>query len=332
MADTRPRHRSKCPVCTKLMRGGEDHPNKCRTCHGYTIDIKCDTCSKWTDIVWAGIVERSQARLSRKRRAIDKPAMATATLRKEPSHKDNRARFEPCSISSGSFLGFLPVPSPSPEIIQNRESMLEEILYLLREQRSVPNVVNNTTNRPSASGGTAPTCTLDGMARIIDNVNILPIGLPTRVTEQSYGSLSQQTYAEGPSPGEKPEKNLCTKSPDGSPEPEPNPEIELVRPGSPNDRELPKPDDNPRRHTVQLVSPGPRRNARPASVRGQSHESFNQSEPAEGRFRSRSPVRTFYEPPICVPARAPTSVTRTSWSSRYPRTIAEQTECHYGEM
>ena len=149
-----------CPVCTKLMRGGDDHPNKCHTCHGCTIDNKCDTCSKWTDIVWAGIVERSQARLSRKRRAIDKPAMAM--LRKEPSHKDKRARLvlEPCSISSGSFLGFSPVPNLPPEIIQNRESMLEEI-YLLHEQKSVPNVVNNTTNRPSASGCTAPTCMLE---------------------------------------------------------------------------------------------------------------------------------------------------------------------------
>ena len=139
--------------------------------------------------------------------------------------------------------------------------MLEEILYLLREPRSVPNVpnvVNNTTNRPSCSGGTAPTCTLDGMARINDNViNFPPIGLPTRVTEHTHGSLSQKTYAEGPAPGEKPE----TESPDGSPELEPSPEIELVRSGSPNDRKLPEPDE-PRRHTVRLMSPGTRRNVR----------------------------------------------------------------------
>ena len=252
---------------TKLMHGGDDHPNKCRTCHGCTIDNKCDTSSKWTDIVWAGIVERSQARLSRKRCAIDKPTTATATLKKEPSHKDKQARLEPCSISSVSFLGFSPVPSPPPEIIQNRESMVEEILYLLCEQtqRSVPNVVNNTTNRLSASGGTAPTCTLDGMARINDIVNIPPIGLPTMVTEHSNGSLSQQTYAEGPAPGKKLETYLGAESPNGSPEP--NPEIEFVRPKSPNDRELPEPDDNPRRHTVRLVSPGPRRNLRPASGR-----------------------------------------------------------------
>ena len=59
------------------------------------------------------------------------------------------------------------------------------------------------------------------------------------------------------------------------------------------------------------MSPGARRNAGPASVRSRSHEPFNQSEPAEGRIRS--PLCTFYEPPICVPTRFPTGVTRTSW-------------------
>jgi len=135
------------------------------------------------------------------------------------------------------------------------------------------------------------------------------IGLPTRVTEHTHGSLSQKIYGEGPAPGKKPE----TESPDGSPELEPIPEIELVRSWSPNDRELPEPDE-PRRHTVRLVSPGTRRNVRSVSVRSRIHEPFNQSQTASGRFRSRSPVRTFYEPPICVPTGVPTGVTRTGWS------------------
>ena len=206
------------------MHRGDKHPNKCRCCHGCTIDNKCDTYSKWTDIVWAGIVERSQARLSRKCHAIDKPATKlkpTATLRKENSHKDKRARLELCSISSGSFLGFSPMPSP--EIIQNRESMFEEIFYLLREQRSVPNVINNTTNQPCASGGPVSTWMFDGTARTNDNVPA--VGLPTRVSEHLSSSLDQWTYAEGPAPGEKPETYLGAKPPDDSPEP--NPAIDL---------------------------------------------------------------------------------------------------------
>ena len=199
MADhSRPRHRSKCPVCTRLMRGGDNHPNKCRSCHECIIDNKCDICSNWTDIVWAGIVERSQARLNRKRSAVsemqayDKSSTKLKTaLREEHSHRDKRARLETCSISSGSFRGFSPVPSP--EMIQNRESMLEEILYLLCEQRSVPNVVNCTTNRPRAPGGPVSTWMCDGTAR----TNIPPVGLPTRVSEHLSGSLGQWTHAGG---------------------------------------------------------------------------------------------------------------------------------------
>ena len=63
-------HRSKCPVCIRLMRGGDNHPNKCRSCHGCTVDNKCNTCSQWTDVVWASIVEHSQAQLHRKRHAV----------------------------------------------------------------------------------------------------------------------------------------------------------------------------------------------------------------------------------------------------------------------
>ena len=130
---------------------------------------KCDTCSQWTDLVWAGIVERSQARLNRKCRTVsetqayDKPSTKRKrALRDEHSHNDKRAHLQTCSISSGSFLGFSPVPSP--EIAQNSESMLEEILNLLHEQR-VPNVVNSTTNRPCAPGGPVSTWTVDGTVR-----------------------------------------------------------------------------------------------------------------------------------------------------------------------
>ena len=51
---SQPRPRRKCPVGTRLMRGSDNRPNKCRSCHGCTIDNKCDTCSNWTGIVWAG--------------------------------------------------------------------------------------------------------------------------------------------------------------------------------------------------------------------------------------------------------------------------------------
>ena len=164
MADhSQPRHWSHCPASTRLMHGGDSHPNKCRSCHGCTVDNKCDTCSQWTYVVWAGIVEWSQARLNRKgcavseAQAYDKPSTKLKpALRDELSHKDKRARLETCSISSGSFLGFSPVPSP--EIAQNSESMLEEILNLLREQRSVPNVINSTTNRLCAPVGPVTTC------------------------------------------------------------------------------------------------------------------------------------------------------------------------------
>jgi len=158
--------------------------------------------------------------------------------------------------------------------------MLEEILYLLREQRSVPNVVNNTTNRPCASGGPVSTWTFDGTARTNDHIP--PVGLPTRVSKHLSGSLGQWTYAGGPAPGKKPEIYLGAKPSDGSPEP--NPEIDVVWPGSPNDREFPEPDKNPRCHTVRLVSPGNWRKAWPASGRSRTHEPFDQSEPVTGRF------------------------------------------------
>ena len=113
----RPRRRSKCPVYTRLMRSSNNHPNKCRSCHGCTIDNKCNTFSQWTDVIWAGIVECSQNRLKRKRRAVsetqayDKPSTTLKpALRDEHIHE--RARLQTCSISSGSFLGFSPVPSP----------------------------------------------------------------------------------------------------------------------------------------------------------------------------------------------------------------------------
>ena len=131
------------------------------------------------------------------------------------------------------------------------------------------------------------------------------------------------------------------ETPDGSPEPKPK--VDLVRPMSTNDRKLPEPDD-PRRHTVRLVSPETRRNVRPnsgwrrnvrpssgwrrnvrpnsgrgrnvrpASVWSRNHEPFSQSENVSDRYRGRSPLRTRYELPICVPTGIPTGITRTSWS------------------
>ena len=188
----RPRHQSKCSVCTRLMRSGDNHPNKCRSCHGCTIYNKCDTCSQWTYVVWAGIVERSQNRLKRKRRAIsetqayDKPSTTLKpALRDEHIHK--RARLQICSISSGSSLGFSPVPSP--EIVQdcNRESMLEDIFNLLREQRVLPNVVNSANNRPCAPGGSVSTCAVDGTGQTI----VPPVGFLNRGSEHLPGSPCQ---------------------------------------------------------------------------------------------------------------------------------------------
>ena len=116
-----------------------------------------------------GIVERSQARLNRKRRSVSETQVSNKpstklkpALSDEHSHK--RARLQTCSISSGSFLGFSLVPSP--EIVQyhNHESMLQEILNLLREQRVLPNTVNSTTNRPCAPGGPVSTWEVEGTA------------------------------------------------------------------------------------------------------------------------------------------------------------------------
>ena len=234
MADhSRPRHRSKCPVCTRLMSGSDNHPNKCRSCHGCTVDNKCDTCSQWTDVVWAGIMECSQARLNIKRHAIletqasDKQSTKLKpTLRDERSHK--RARLQTCSISSDSFLGFSPVPSP--EIVQDRncEYMLEEILNLLHEQRLLPNIVHSVTNRPCAPGGPLSTWAIpDGTARTI----VRAVGFPTRESKHLPGSSCQWTYAGRPAPGGKPETFLRSEAryPTGSPEP--NPEVDPFGPG-----------------------------------------------------------------------------------------------------
>ena len=152
-----PRHRRKCSVCTRLMRSGDNHPDKCRSCHGCTVDNKCDICSRWTDQVWVGKVEHSTARLNRKRCVISvAPASDTpstpphSALIDARSHK--RAHLQISSMSSGSFHGFS--PGPSPEITQDRdqESVLAEILQLLREQRVLPTVVSDAANRPCAPG------------------------------------------------------------------------------------------------------------------------------------------------------------------------------------
>ena len=104
-----PRHRRKCLVCTKLMRGGDNHPDKSRSCHGCTVDHRCDTCSKWTDKVWACIVERNKARLARKRHSVSE-TRARPTNSRSPASSldlpsdDKRLRSRTSSMSSG--IGF----------------------------------------------------------------------------------------------------------------------------------------------------------------------------------------------------------------------------------
>ncbi|KAK2138491.1 hypothetical protein NP493_7646g00001 [Ridgeia piscesae] len=184
--------------------------------------------------------------------------------------------------------------------------MLEEIINLLREQPVLPNVVNTATNRPCASGGSVSTWAVDGTGRTI----FPPVGFPTRGSEHLPGSPCQWTYAGGPDPGGEPETYLRAEAEDQAGSLQPNPEVDPVRPRSPNDREILEPDENPRRHTVRLVSPGARRNPHPNSGRSRT----DQSETAAGRFRSRSPVLPSCKPPICVPTCAPTGVTRIIWS------------------
>ncbi|KAK2172197.1 hypothetical protein NP493_985g00028 [Ridgeia piscesae] len=172
------------------MRSGDNHPNKCHSCHGCTID---NTCSQWTDIVWAGIVERSQNRLKRKRHAVsgtqvyDKPSTTLKpALRDEHIHKRLAYR-------QGAFLA---------------TASWDFLLY----------------------------------------------------HPQRYPY--QWTYAGGPTLGGIPETFLRSGAGDPAGSPEPNPEIEPVRlrspnvrSRSPNVREIPEPGENPRCHTVRLVSP-----------------------------------------------------------------------------
>ena len=114
---------------------------------------------------------------------------------------------------------------PSPEIVQdrNRESVLVEILHLLREQWVLPTVVSNAANRPCAPGGPVLTWAVDGTARTI----VPPVGFPTREPQYLPGSPCQWTYAGGPALGKKPETILRETSlraeagdPADSPEPE----------------------------------------------------------------------------------------------------------------
>ena len=159
MADhSRPRHRRKCPACTRFMRSGDNHLHMCRSCHGCTVDNKCDICSRWTHQVWVGIVERSTARHNKKQRVISEaPASDIPSTPPHPalgyarSHK--RARLQTSSMSSGSFHGFSPAPSPEITQDRDRESVLAEILQLLREQRVLPTVVSDAANRPCAQQG-----------------------------------------------------------------------------------------------------------------------------------------------------------------------------------
>ena len=139
---------------------------------------------------------------------------------------------------------------PSPEIVQdhNRESMLQEIINLLREHSVLPNVVNSTTNRPCPPGGPVSTWAVDGTAQTI----VPPVGFPRRLSEHLPGSPRQWIYASVPAPGGKPDTFLRAKPGDPARSPEPNPEVDRVRPRSPNDWEIPEPDENPRPTSIEL--------------------------------------------------------------------------------
>ena len=114
-------------------------------------------------------------------------------------------------------------PVPSPEIVQdrNRESMLEKIIKLLREQRVLRNVVNSANNRPCAPGDSVFTCAVDGTGQTI----VPPVGFPNRESEHLPGSPYQWTYAGGPTPGGIPETFLRSGAGDPAGSPEPNPEL-----------------------------------------------------------------------------------------------------------
>ena len=147
-------------------------------------------------------MERSQARLNRKRRAVpqtqayDKPStkLKPATIMKmnTATMTSGLAYILVAFLAAASCMGCSLVPTP--EIVQNRE--LEEILNLLSEQRVLPNVRYSTTNRSCAPGGPVSTWTVDGTAWTI----VPPVALPTRVSEHLSGSPCQWTYTCGPAP------------------------------------------------------------------------------------------------------------------------------------
>ena len=125
------RNEQTCPVCIRLMRSGNNHPGKCRSC---TVDHKCDICSEWTDKVWTGIVERTRARSSRKSRST--PAMTTdsPSLLTDPGGS---------SMSNCSFRGF----SPSPERFrEDNQDLVMDILRLLRHQQNRQPTVLSTSS------------------------------------------------------------------------------------------------------------------------------------------------------------------------------------------
>ena len=134
-------HEQKCLVCTRLMRSGDNHPGKCRSCHGCTIDHKCDVCSEWTDKGWTGIVEHTRARSSRKLHST--PAMSTdsPSLLTEPGGSSKRPRSHASILSSSSFRRFS--PSPSPERFREDKSGFSDG----RDFASTPPSTEPTTNR-----------------------------------------------------------------------------------------------------------------------------------------------------------------------------------------
>ena len=129
-------HGRKCPDCTRLMRSWGKHPGKCRSCHGCTVDHKCDICSEWTDEVWTGIVEHARSRSSRKCRST--PAMSTdsPSILTETGDSSKRPRSRASSLSNSNFRGFSPPLSPERFQEDNRNSVMAEILHLLRHQQN----------------------------------------------------------------------------------------------------------------------------------------------------------------------------------------------------
>ena len=198
-------------------------------------------------------------------------------------------------MSSGSFHGFSPVPSPEITQDRDRESVLAEILQLLREQRVLPTVVSDAANWPSAPGDPVSTWAANESARTI----VPPVGFPAKESTRLHGGPCQWIYSDGPAPGGIPETALRGEAgdcppgeagdPADPPEPERNPQVDPVRLRSPNLRKIPGPDGNPRLPAVRLGSPGDREKLRSTSGRSRTGEPFEFGRIGYVRLRAESP-------------------------------------------